>query len=140
MTWYGRGPFENYPDRKSGALIGRYESMVADLQPNYVVPQDNGNRCDLRWLMLTDADGRGIRISSAQPFCFRAWNYDEADLDTEPRHQSDLPHRDYVNLNIDLNIHGVGGNDAWGARTIDKYTIDGNQPRHFEFDIEILPQ
>ena len=140
VTWYGRGPFENYPDRKSAALIGRYESMVADLQPNYVVPQDNGNRCDLRWLMLTDADGRGLRISSAQPFCFRAWNYDEADLDTEPRHQSDVPHRDYVNLNIDLNIHGVGGNDAWGARTIDKYTIDGNQPRHFEFDIEILPQ
>ena len=137
VKWYGRGPFENYPDRKTAAFLGCNESSVADLQPNYVVPQDNGNRCDVRWLTLTDATGHGLRISSQQPFCFRAWNYDEADIDAEPRHLDELTRRDYINLNIDLNIHGVGGNDSWGARTIDKYTIDGNQPRHFEFDIEV---
>ena len=132
VRWYGRGPFENYPDRKTAAFIGLYESFVDDLQPNYIVPQDNGNRSDVRWVELTDDSGHGLRIESAQPFNFRAWNYDANDLDG-PRHTCELPRRDHVTLNIDLLIHGVGGNDSWGARTLDAYTIDGNQPRHFEF-------
>ena len=138
VRWYGRGPFENYPDRKSAAFIGLYESFVDDLQPNYIVPQDNGNRSDVRWLEITDDQGKGIRIESAQPFNFRAWNYDGEDLDKEPRHANELPRRDHVTLNIDLLIHGVGGNDAWGARTLDAYTIDGNQPHHFEFYVTEL--
>lgn len=132
VRWYGRGPFENYPDRKTAAFIGLYESFVDDLQPNYIVPQDNGNRSDVRWVELTDDSGHGLRIESAQPFNFRAWNYDANDLDG-PRHTCELPRRDHVTLNIDLLIHGVGGNNSWGARTLDAYTIDGNQPRHFEF-------
>ena len=134
VRWYGRGPFENYPDRKTAAFIGRYECFVSDLEPNYIVPQDNGNRGDVRWVELTDDSGRGLRIESVQPFNFRAWNYDADDLE-HTRHNYELPHRDHVTLNIDLLIHGVGGNDSWGARTLDAYTIDGNQPRHFEFYI-----
>ena len=137
VEWYGRGPLENYPDRKTGSFLGRYKSSVEELESNYVVPQDNGNRCDLRWLMLTNKDGRGIRISSEQPFNFRAWNYEESDIDAQYRHPHNMPHRDYINLNIDCDIHGVGGNDAWGARTIDKYTLDGNVPRRFEIMIEL---
>ena len=137
VRWYGRGPFENYPDRKTAASIGLYESSVPDLQPNYVVPQDNGNRSDVRWLELTDAEGKGYRIESFMPFNFRAWNYVADDLD-KTRHTFELPTRDHVTLNIDLLIHGVGGNDAWGARTLDAYTIDGNQPRHFEFYISSI--
>lgn len=136
--WYGRGPFENYPDRKTAALLGRYTSTVSGLEPNYVVPQDNGNRCDLRWLVLTDDAGHGLHISSPQPFSFRAWNYDEADLDAMPLHPYELPQRDHITLNLCSDIHGVGGNDAWGARTIDKYTIDGNKPRHFELFIRFF--
>lgn len=137
VEWYGRGPFENYPDRKTAAFLGQYTSTVEELQPNYVVPQDNGNRCDLRWLTLTDDNGHGLRIESDTPFCFRAWNYEESDLDARPRHPHELPRRDYINLNLDLDIHGVGGNDSWGARTIDKYTLDGNIPRHFELRLQI---
>ena len=137
IQWYGRGPIENYPDRKSGALLGRYQASVAELESNYVVPQDNGNRCDLRWLTLTDDTGKGIRISSEQPFCFRAWDYDESDIDARPRHPHEVQRHDYINLNIDGEIHGVGGNDSWGARTLDKYTIDGNTPRRLEILLEI---
>ena len=137
VEWYGRGPLENYPDRKTGYFLGQYKSSVEELEPNYVVPQDNGNRCDLRWLMLTNKNGEGIRISSEQPFNFRAWNYEESDIEAQYRHPHEVPHRDYINLNIDCNIHGVGGNDAWGARTIDKYTLDGNITRRFEMIIEL---
>ena len=137
VRWYGRGPFENYPDRKTAAFIGLYECLVDDLDPHYIVPQDNGNRCDVRWLEITDAAGHGYLIESAQPFNFRAWNYDADDLD-HTAHNFELPRRNHVTLNIDLLIHGVGGNDAWGARTLDAYTIDGNQPRHFDFYITPL--
>lgn len=134
VEWYGRGPFENYPDRKTGALLGIYNSSVAGLQPNYVVPQDNGNRSDVRWVKFVNPYGHGYLIKSEQPFNFRAWNYDADDLD-KARHPDELPKRPYITVNIDLMIHGVGGNDAWGARTMDKYTIDGNRPYRFEFDI-----
>ena len=140
VEWYGRGPVENYPDRKTAAMLGRYRMTVDELEPNYVVPQDNGNRCDTRWLSLTDGSGRGLLVSSRQPFNFRAWNYGEDEIDRQPRHPHEVVRAGYVNLNIDLDIHGVGGNDAWGARTIDKYTVDGNQPRHFEFEIRMTKE
>lgn len=70
-----------------------------------------------------------------QPLCFRVWPYDENDLETS-RHAYELPERDYLNVNIDLNIHGVGGNDSWGARTLNKYTIDGNQSYSYGYIME----
>ena len=137
VEWYGRGPLENYPDRKTGCFLGRYKSSIDGLESNYVVPQDNGNRCDLRWIMLTNEGGKGVRISSEQPFNFRAWSYEESDIDAQYRHPHEVPHRNYINLNIDCDIHGVGGNDSWGARTIDKYTLSGNVSRRFEMMIEL---
>ena len=70
-----------------------------------------------------------------QALCFRAWPYTEEDLE-KAQHPYELPHRDFINLNIDLNIHGVGGNNSWGARTLDKYTIDGNQAYKYGFILE----
>ena len=137
VRWYGRGLHENYPDRKRSAFIGQYSSTVDELTPNYVVPQDNGNHCDVRWLALTDASGHGMTVRSSQPFCFRAWHYEEEDIDKQPRHPHDVPQRDYVNLNIDLNVHGVGGVDSWGQKTLDQYTIPANEPLHFEFDVVV---
>ncbi|MBN2686411.1 MAG: DUF4981 domain-containing protein, partial [Pontiellaceae bacterium] len=63
IAWYGRGPFENYPDRKTGALIGLYESGLSDFITDYLAPQDNANRCDVRWFSLSDAQGRQIRVT-----------------------------------------------------------------------------
>ena len=135
IAWYGRGPYENYPDRKTGYLIGLYESKLSNFITNYIVPQDNANRCDVRWFSLEDQNGNRIRVTGLQELCFRAWPYTEDDLE-KAKHPFDLPDRDLINLNIDLNIHGVGGNDAWGARTMDQYTIDGNKPYSYGFILE----
>ncbi|MBN2161415.1 MAG: DUF4981 domain-containing protein [Pontiellaceae bacterium] len=137
IVWYGRGPFENYPDRKSGSLIGLYESTLVDFISDYIVPQDNANRGDVRWFSLADDAGRTIIVTGLQDLCFRAWPYIEDDVE-KAHHPHELPDGDLINLNIDLNIHGVGGNDAWGARTLAPYTIDGNQSFCLGFILECV--
>ncbi len=135
IQWYGRGPFENYPDRKTAVLIGLYESWLENFIINYAVPQDNANRCDVRWVSFTDQNGNSIKIEGLQPLCFRAWPYTEDDLE-KANHPFDLPARDFINLNIDLNIHGVGGDDSWGAPTMERYTNPGNKPYSYGFILE----
>lgn len=137
IEWYGRGEFENYPDRKTAAFMGLYTQSLNEFITDYIVPQDNANRCDVRWFSLGDNGKQGIKITGLQPLCFRAWPYGEEDLEGK-KHTHELPERDFINLNIDLNIHGVGGDDGWGARTMDKYTIDGNKPYRYGFILEFL--
>ena len=134
VEYYGRGPWENYPDRKLGYDIGHYTMPLADFQVDYVRPQDNGNRCDVRWLSLS-SDDCTLRIDGCQPLCLHAWNYGEENLNV--KHPHDLKRGEFVNLNIDLNIHGVGGADTWGKRTLPEYTIDGNQSHHYSFVISV---
>ena len=134
IEWYGRGPQENYPDRKTGYLIGKYSLPLAEFIVDYAVPQDNANRTDVRWLTLAE-NGKNIKVTGLQPLNFRAWPYSEDDLE-KSNHPYDLPKRNYINLNIDLNILGVGGNDSWGAKTMDQYTIDGNKPYKLGFILE----
>ena len=135
VKWYGRGEFENYPDRKTAALVGCYATDLNSFVTDYAFPQDNANRCDVRWFSLNDKEGRTIKVTGLQPLCFRVWPYGEEDLEKN-RHAYELPVRDYVNVNIDLNIHGVGGADSWGARTLDEYTIDGNQAYYYGYLME----
>lgn len=135
IEWYGRGPYENYPDRKSGSLIGLYTSTLENFVTKYVAPQDNANRGDVRWFSLNSQTKESIKITGLQPLCFRAWPYAEEDLENT-RHDYQLPKRDFINLNIDLNIHGVGGDDTWGAKTMDKYTNPGNKPYQYGFILE----
>lgn len=130
ITWYGRGEFENYPDRKTAAFLGIYQKTLDEFITDYVVPQDNANRCDVRWFAMTDGHKTGIKVTGMQPFSFRAWPYGEEDLE-QARHPHELPERNYINLNMDLKIHGVGGNDSWEAKTLDKYTVDANKSYHF---------
>lgn len=136
VEWYGRGEFENYPDRKTAAFIGNYKLTLEKFITDYVVPQDNANRCDVRWFSLGNILGTKIKVTGLQPLCFRAWPYAEEEAENE-KHNYQLPHRDFVNVNIDLNIKGVGGNDSWGARTLDQYTIDGNKPYSYGFVLEV---
>jgi len=135
INWYGRGPFENYPDRKTGYLIGLYESKLDNFITNYIAPQDNSNRTDIRWFSFCNQNGEGVKVTGLQPLCFRAWPYTEDDLE-KAGHPYELPYKNFINLNIDLNVHGVGGNDSWGARTMDKYSIDGNKPYFYGFILE----
>lgn len=135
IDWYGRGPWENYPDRKTASLIGIYNAEIQHFITHYPAPQDNANRCDVRWFSLKTQTNERIKVTGLQPLCFRAWPYAEDDLENA-RHDYQLPTCDFVNLNIDLNIHGVGGDDTWGAKTMDKYTNPGNKPYQYGFVLE----
>jgi len=134
IDYYGRGPWENYPDRKRSAFIGRYRMPLSEFETEYIHPQDNGNRCDVRWFDLS-SEKRHLRIHGCQPLCIRAWDYGEEDLEG-CKHPHEIKRGRFVNLNIDLNVHGVGGIDTWGQRTLPQYTIDGNTPLHYAFIME----
>jgi len=143
IKYYGRGPWENYPDRKGSAFLGIYEMPLSEYETEYIHPQDNGNRCDIRWFEISSTGNSGqpsasgksgstLRIDGNDPLCIRAWDYGEEDLEGA-KHPNEIHRGRFVNLNIDLNIHGVGGADTWGKRTLPQYTIDGNQPHHYSF-------
>ena len=135
ITYYGRGPWENYPDRKHSAFIGYYKMPLSEFETDYIHPQDNGNRCDVRFFNIANKQNT-IKIEGCQPLCIRAWDYGEEDL-YGVRHPNEISRGRFVNLNIDGNIHGVGGADTWGKRTLPQYTIDGNQPHHYSFIMSI---
>ena len=134
IKYYGRGPWENYPDRKRSALIGFYKMPLSEFETEYIHPQDNGNRCDVRFLHIAN-EQRELTIKGCQPLCIRAWDYGEENLEGAG-HPYEIQRGQFVNLNIDLNIHGVGGIDTWGQRTLPQYTIDGNKPYHYSFIIK----
>ncbi len=137
IKYYGRGPWENYPDRKRSAFLGIYEMPLSEYETEYIHPQDNGNRCDIRWFEISSAGkAEKLRINGNQPLCIRAWDYGEEDLQGV-RHPNEIVRGRFVNLNIDANIHGVGGTDTWGKRTLPQYTIDGNKPHHYSFVLSV---
>jgi beta-galactosidase len=131
IEYYGRGPWENYPDRKHSAFLGHYKMPLSEYETEYIHPQDNGCRTDIRWFCITNGENT-LRIDGLQPLCIRAWNYGEENLEGV-RHPHEIQRGQFVNLNIDLNIHGVGGIDTWGRRTLPQYTIDSNKPYHYAF-------
>lgn len=110
IEWYGRGPIENYQDRKDAASIGRYSSTVSDMREWYARAQSMGERCDTRWMELTDSDGKGIRISAIDStFDFSALHYTDKEL-WETKYGHDLPsiERAEVVLNLDCIQRGIG--------------------------------
>ena len=131
IEYYGRGPWENYPDRKRSAFVGRYEMPISEYETEYVHPQDNGCRTDVRWFKIGN-EKMTLRINGLQPLCIRAWDYGEEDLEPA-KHPHEIQRGRFVNLNIDLNVHGVGGIDTWGQRTLPQYTIDGKNSYHYAF-------
>ena len=143
IKYYGRGPWENYPDRKGSAFLNVYEMPLSDYETEYIHPQDNGNRCDIRWFEISSENSENfeysdyaLRIEGLQPLCIRAWDYGEEDLEGV-RHPNDIQRGRFVNLNIDLTVHGVGGADTWGKHTLPQYTIDANQPHHYSFILSV---
>ena len=129
LKWYGRGPHENYADRKTSADVGIYESSVADQYVPYIRPSENGYKTDTRWLTLTDDNGTGILVSGNPLICFSALNNIHDDFESPGNlsryrqdaksantHTDDIKPRELVNLNVDLGQMGVGGDDSWGAR------------------------
>jgi beta-galactosidase len=132
IQYYGRGPWENYQDRNTAALIGLYDEQLKDqFVYNYIRPQENGYRTDVRWVSFTDDQHAGITISGAQPICFSALPYTDEDLDPgltkKNQHPSDLNERNFINLHIDLKQRGVGGDNSWGAYPHEPYLLKDKQ-------------
>lgn len=120
IDFYGRGPWENYSDRKTAAFVGVYQQKANEqFVANYLRPQENGYKTDIRWVKLYDEKNHGIKVTGLQPFCFSALPYTTEDLDAgntkKNRHPSDLNERNFLSVQIDLNQRGVGGDDSWGA-------------------------
>ncbi|MEA3224605.1 MAG: beta-galactosidase small subunit, partial [Planctomycetota bacterium] len=122
LTWLGRGPHENYWDRKTGAAFGLYSGPVAENIHEYVRPQENGNKSDVRWMALTDADGVGLIAVGMPTIDVSAWPYTMDDLE-KATHIHELPRRNTITVNLDYKQMGVGGDDSWGARTHPEYTL-----------------
>ena len=133
IAWNGRGPEENYPDRKRSQHIGTYKMDIRDFCHDYIHPQDNAYRFDVREFALTD-NVQTITIKGLQPLCFNVLDYGEENANVA--HPFELDRGHFINVNIDLNVHGVGGADTWGKRTLPQYTIPGTQPYHYAFIIE----
>ncbi|PIF01206.1 MAG: beta-galactosidase [Maribacter sp.] len=140
VHWYGRGPHENYQDRKTAALVGRYEASVDDLYYPYIRPQENGNRSDTRWVTFANDKGKGIKIYAPQLFDFSAHHQYNNDFDAgeskQQRHTIDIVKRNLVNINIDFGQMGVGGDNSWGLMALDKYQI---KPGNYSFSYVIKP-
>ena len=107
VDYYGRGPQENYPDRKSGYAIGQYHNTVDGMFEPYLIPQDNGLRTDNRMMKLTDNQGRGIEVTMDNLFNFNVSNYSTENL-TKSVYQYQLQKQDGVTLNLDYATSGVG--------------------------------
>ena len=128
LQYYGRGPWENYSDRNTASFIGSYSSTVEEqFTANYIRPQENGYKTDVRWLKLTDDKGEGLLIEGLQPICFSALNHLAEDLDPgltkKQQHPIDLKPRQLISLHIDLKQRGVGGDNSWGAWPHDPYRL-----------------
>ena len=140
VEWYGRGPHENYWDRRTGAAIGRYTAPVSELAHPYVRPQETGTRTDTRWVALTDGAGTGLLVTGLPTISFSALPYTIEDLDggetKSQRHWADLVPRDEVTLTVDHLQQGVGGDDSWGAVPHHEYTL---WPREMGFRYLLRP-
>ena len=126
VAYYGRGPRENYVDRYTGSFLGRYESTVAGLGEDYVRPQDNGYRSDVRWVAFADKQGRGVRFSASEPLFFQALSCTWEDLEFarhqngQQRFRTPVPDRCETFLNLDVRQLGLGGASC-GPRPMAKY-------------------
>ncbi|HJZ41835.1 MAG TPA: beta-galactosidase small subunit [Bacteroidales bacterium] len=107
VQWYGRGPQENYPDRKSGYKIGRYESTIKDMIEPYLIPQDYGLRTDNRWVKLVNSEGLGLQFSADLLFNFNAWPFSLENL-TKALYTYQLHPFDGITFNFDYATSGVG--------------------------------
>lgn len=130
LSYYGRGPWENYSDRNSAAFIGEYsDKVINQYARNFIRPQESGYKTDVRWLTLKNDNGQGLKIEGQQPIGFSALNISTEDLDPgknkEQRHPTDLDlnSKQAVYLHVDYKQRGLGGDDSWGSLPHDAYRL-----------------
>ncbi|MDR0680468.1 MAG: DUF4981 domain-containing protein [Dysgonamonadaceae bacterium] len=127
FSYYGRGPWENYSDRNTSSFISLYNSRVSEQQFDYIRPQENGNKTDVRWLTLTNDKGIGIQIKGLQPLSVKVAHNPASDLDfgtiKKNSHPSDVTPRKDIFLNVDYLQRGVGGDNSWGRLPHQPYRL-----------------
>ena len=151
VEWFGRGAFENYSDRKTSALVGRFTNRVSDHYVPYVRPQENGYKTDSKWFSLRDEDdSQGVYVVAEDQMGFSVHHniqedfipkvkiainsWDEEGAQNNPHrvntHVNDIFPRDLVSVNIDFDQMGIGGDDSWGSKTLRKYSLSGSEYRY----------
>ncbi|MEG1188216.1 MAG: glycoside hydrolase family 2 TIM barrel-domain containing protein [Bacteroidales bacterium] len=143
LAFFGRGPWENYPDRKASAFVDVYKQNVKDQYVPYLRPQENGHKTDVRMLKITDKNQTGVVILGDGLFGFNALHMTEEDLDgtktpgtnvKKQTHLNDITDRDLVELHLDHHHAGIGGDNSWGEKAMDKYLFyPGRRPVSYEF-------
>ena len=123
LTWYGRGPWDNYPDRKESCPIGLWKSTVSKQYVHYARPQDSGNHEDCTYIELKTKKGKTLRIEAVdEPFSFSALPY-SAQYIASKTHDYELEDQGHTYLSIDCAVMGLG-NSSCGPGVLKKYTID----------------
>ena len=126
-TYYGRGPIENYSDRKDCMRIAIYNDDADNQYFPYIRPQESGTKGDMRWWNQTDASGFGFKVKSCKPFYASAIHFDNEELDDgddkDQRHSFNLKKSRFTNLFLDAEHSGVAGENSWGAWSLEKYRL-----------------
>ncbi|WP_286761453.1 glycoside hydrolase family 2 TIM barrel-domain containing protein [Salegentibacter sp. UBA1130] len=137
LEYYGRGPHENYKDRKNSALIKKYSQTVAEQYYPYIRPQETGNKSDVRWLML-EGNNINLKVEGEQPFNFTALHYLMKDLDDgekrDQRHAAEVKPLELTSLFIDKAQMGLGSITSWGHLPLEKYRLL-DEKYHYRFKI-----
>ncbi|MCF8374348.1 MAG: DUF4981 domain-containing protein [Bacteroidales bacterium] len=135
VDWFGRGPFETYPDRCATGKVDEFSSTVADLHFDYIVPQENGNRSQTRWLALSNGQNNSLVVWADTSFNFSAHHYSDVALDTA-KHVNELVTEDFTWLNIDYKQNGLG-TATCGPGYRDEYIL---KAKPMSFNFLITPQ
>ena len=158
LDYYGRGPWENYQDRKASAFVDVYTSTVTEQYVPYVRPQENGYKTDVRWMALSNSNNNGLLVvQDSKKFCFSALHMPNEDFDTtadldygdkkiddtyridgipamnKSKHTIDIKPQDLVQLNIDLKQRGLGGDDSWYSKPQKEYQTMGTEKHSYSF-------
>ncbi|WP_057832924.1 glycoside hydrolase family 2 TIM barrel-domain containing protein [Colwellia sp. TT2012] len=152
ISWFGRGPHENYADRKTSAAIGLYQAAVKEQIHHYARPQENANKTDVRWLAMISPTGAGLLAVGDKPLSVSAWPYLQQDIDfvdgrdgsasasglvpVTSKHGAELIMRDLVTVNIDDKQMGVGGDTSWGRLVHAAYRIPA---KSYQYGFTLVP-
>ena len=134
VEWYGNGPDETYADRKKGAKLGIYQNRVADNMAQYLMPQECGNKTDVRYGKVMDKKGRGMMFTG-DAMNFSALPYSPHELE-QAWHSYELPEVHYTYVRVSAAQMGVGGDDSWGAKVHPEYQIGSDTPKTFTFSFK----
>lgn len=135
VTWYGKGPDENYIDRQTGYNVGIYTNTVDNFYVDYIKPQETGNRTDVRWVSLTNDEGIGLLAKAEGTMEFNALHYTPEELNTN-LHSYMLPEPTSITLRLNERQMGVGGDNSWGAQPLTQYQNPADQTYEYTYTLK----